>query len=114
MYPSLDSENSLIQNDANKIENVKIKNVKVIFWCKDRIFIRAINTSNPETTSKWQVKINRNKNLPKFEAVDVILVCSNFSNNVNQHDSRALYTFVPNKQFRQLFEMTQIVLKTIK
>ena len=50
-------------------------------------------------------KITKNKNgenVPRLEITEVVLVYCNILNNGYQQDSRASYTFVPNKQFGSL------------
>ena len=54
-------------------------------------------------------KINKNKNgdnVPHLEITDAILFHCNIVNNDYQHDSRVLYTFVPNKPFGQLLDVS--------
>ena len=54
-------------------------------------------------------KINKNKNgdnVPHLETTDAILFHCNIVNNDYQHDSRVLYTFVPNKPFGQLLDVS--------
>ena len=53
--------------------------------------------------------------MPHFEIVEKLLVHCNIVNNYYQQDSRALYTFVPNKSFGSLLEISpknEIFLKT--
>ena len=63
-------------------------------------------------------KINKDKNgenVPYLEITEVVLVHFNIVNNDYQHDSRVLYTFVPNKPFGSLLEISptnHIFLKT--
>ena len=63
-------------------------------------------------------KITKNKNgedVPNIEITEVVLVHCNIVNNDYQQDSRVLYTFVPNKPFGNLLEMSstnRIFLKT--
>ena len=40
--------------------------------------------------------------MPKLESLEVVSVHYNFFNNNYQQASKALFTFVPNKQFGQL------------
>ena len=40
--------------------------------------------------------------MPHLEIIEVVLVHYNIVNNDYQHDSKVLYTFVPNKSFGQL------------
>ena len=63
-------------------------------------------------------KITKNKNgenVPRLEITEVVLVHYNIVNNDYQQDSRLLYSFVPNKPFRSLLEISpanHIFLKT--
>ena len=64
-------------------------------------------------------KINKDKNgeniVPHFEITEVVLVHCDIVSNDYQQDSRVLYTFLPNKPFRSLFEnfsTNNIFLKT--
>ena len=53
--------------------------------------------------------------MPHFEIAEKLLVHCNIINNYYQQDSRVLYTFVPNKSFGSLLEISpkkQIFLKT--
>ena len=52
-----------------------------------------------------QNKVTKDKNavnVPHLEITEVVLVHCNIGNNDYQQDSRALYTFVPNKLFGSL------------
>ena len=54
-------------------------------------------------------KITKDKigeNVLHLEITEVVLVHYNIVNNDYQHDSRVLYTFVPNKQFGSLLEIS--------
>ena len=54
-------------------------------------------------------KITRNKNgenVPHLEVVELVLVHRNLVKNDYQQDSRILYTFVPNKTFGSLLEIS--------
>ena len=54
-------------------------------------------------------KITKNKNgedVPNIEITEVVLVHCNIVNNDYQQDSRVLYTFVPNKPFGSLLEIS--------
>ena len=63
-------------------------------------------------------KITKDKNgenLPHLEITEVVLVHCNMVNNDYQQDSRVLYTFVPNKSFGSLLDISpsnHIFLKT--
>ena len=66
------------------------------------------------TKNKW-AKDNDGENAPHLEIKEVILVHCNIVNNDYQQDSRVLYTFVLNKPFVSLLEISptnHIFLKT--
>ena len=46
------------------------------------------------------------ENVPHLEITEVVLIHCNIVNNDYQQDSRALYTFVPNKTFGQLLDIS--------
>ena len=46
------------------------------------------------------------QNLPHLEITEAVLVYFNIVNNSYQQDSRILYTFVPNKSFGQLLNIS--------
>ena len=54
-------------------------------------------------------KITKDKNgesVPNLEITEVVLMHNNIVNNDFQKDSRILYTFVPNKSFGQLLNIS--------
>ena len=66
----------------------------------------------PETmkllgSNKSQVNKDKNgKNLPNLEITEIVLVHYNTVNSDYQQDSRLLYTFIPNKLFGQLLDIS--------
>ena len=55
------------------------------------------------------------KNVPNLEITEVVLVHCNIVNNNYRENSRVLYTFIPNKSFGQLLDISPknfIFLKT--
>ena len=46
------------------------------------------------------------ENVPKLESVEFVLVHCNLVKNDYQHTSNVLFTFVPNKQFRELINIS--------
>ena len=46
------------------------------------------------------------ENVPKLESVELVLVHCNLVKNDDQHTSKDLFTFVPNKQFEQLINIS--------
>ena len=69
------------------------------------------------STKNKITKDKSNENEPHLEITEVVLVHCNVVNNDYQHDSRVLYTFVPNKLFSNLLEISpanHIFLKSIQ
>ena len=67
-------------------------------------------------STKHKITKNKNgENVPHLEITEVVLVHCNIVDNDYQQYSRVLYTFVPNKPFRSLLEISptnHIFLKT--
>ena len=58
-------------------------------------------------SSKSIVTKNKNsENVSRLEITEVVLIHCNIVNNDFQQDSRLLFTFVPNKSFGQLLEIS--------
>ena len=54
-------------------------------------------------------KINKDtngENVPNIEITELVLVHCSFVNNNYQQDSRVLYSFIPNKSFGQLLDIS--------
>ena len=67
------------------------------------------------STKNKITKDKNGENVPHLEITEVILVHCNMVNNDYQRDSRVLYTFVPNKSFGSLLDISpsnHIFLKT--
>ena len=67
------------------------------------------------STTNEITKDKNGENLPHLEITGVVLVHCNIVNNDYQQDSRVLHTFVPNKAFGSLLEISptnHIFLKT--
>ena len=54
------------------------------------------------------------EDVPKLEFVEVVLVHCNLVNNSSYQASKALFTFVPNKQFGQLITISPHSLRMLK
>ena len=59
-----------------------------------------------ESTSNTVDADKNSENVPRLENVEVVLVYCNFVNNSYQQSSRPLFTFVPNKQYGQLINIS--------
>ena len=67
------------------------------------------------STENKITKDKNGENVPHLEITEVVLVHCNIVNNDYQQDSKVLYTFVPNKPFGSLLEISptnHIFLKT--
>ena len=58
------------------------------------------------STKNKIIKDKNDENVPHLEINEVILVHCNIVNNDYQQDSRVLYTFVPNKPFGSLLQIS--------
>ena len=58
------------------------------------------------STNKVADKDKNSENVPKLETVEVVLVHCNLAKNDYQHPSKVLFSFVPNKQFGKLLNIS--------
>ena len=58
------------------------------------------------STENKITKDKNSENVPHLETTEVVLVYCNIVNNDYQQDSIVLYTFVPNKPFGSLLEIS--------
>ena len=97
------TENPLVQIYPNKIKN------RIVFKVKAGYKLELLT---PETMKllgsgkKDADKAKDGKNVPKLESVEFVLVYCNLIKNDYQHTSKVLFTFVPNKQFGQLINIS--------
>ena len=54
-----------------------------------------------------KTKNENDEKVPNLQIAKEVLVPHNIFNNDSQHDSRVFYTFVPNKSFGQLLDISQ-------
>ena len=105
-------EEPSVQIYVNKIEN------RITFKIKKRYSLELLTPEKMKLLGSTQNKITKDKNgenVPHLEFTEVVLVHFDIVNNVYQQDSKVLYTFVPNKQFGTLLEISptnNIFLKT--
>ena len=97
---------------VNKIEN------RITFKIKGGYSLELLTPETMKLLGSTKNKITKDKNgenVPHLEITEVVLVHCNIVNNDYQQDSRVLCTFVPNKPFGSLLEISltnHIVLKT--
>ena len=100
--------NTLTDNPSIKIYSNKIKN-RIVFKIKNGYKLELLT---PETmkllgsTKKIVDKDENSENVPKLKSVEVALVHCNLVKNDFQHASKVLFSFVPNKQFGQLLNIS--------
>ena len=100
-----------VQIYVNKIEN------RVILKIKNGYSLKLLTPETMKLLGNTENEITKDKdgeNVPHLEITEVILVHCNIANNDYQQDSRVLYTFVSNKPFGSLLEISpaNIFLKT--
>ena len=66
------------------------------------------------STESKITKDENGENVPHLQITEVVLVHCNIVNNDYQHDSRVLYTFVLNKSFGQLLDISPKSLLSLK
>ena len=107
-----DIDEPSVQIYVNKIEN------RITFKIKNGYSLELLTPETMKLLGSTKNKITKDKNgenVPHLEITEVILVHCNIVNNDNQQDSRVFYTFVPNKPFGSLLEISptnHIFLKT--
>ena len=108
-----DIDKPSVQIYVNKIEN------RVTFKIKDGYSLELLTPETMKLLGSTKNKITKDKNgenVPHLEITEVVLVHCNIVNNDYQQDSRVLYTFVPNKPFGSLLEISptnQVFFKNI-
>ena len=97
------TENPPVQIYPNKIKN------RIIFKIKTEYKLELLT---PETmkslgsTKKAVYKDKDGETVPKLESVEVVLVHCNLVKNDYQQTLKVLFSFVPNKQFGQLINIS--------
>ena len=92
-----------VQIYVNKIEN------RVTFKIKNGYSPELLTPETMKLLGRTENRITKDtngENVPHLEITEVVLVQSDIVNNDYQQDSRVLYTFVPNKPFGSLLEIS--------
>ena len=95
-----------IQIYINKIEN------RITYKIKQGYNLELLTKETIKLLGSTKNKITKDKNgqnVPHLEITEVVLVHCNMVNNDYQQDSRVLYTFVPNKSFGSLLDISPMV-----
>ena len=105
-------DNPSIRIYINKIEN------RITFKIKNGYYLELLTPETMKLLGSAENKITKDKNgenVPHLEIVELVLVHCNLVNDDYQQDSRILFTFVPNKAFGNLLEISptnHVFLKT--
>ena len=106
----------MTENAPTQIYPNKIKN-RIVFKIQTGYKLELLTTKTMrllESTKKDADKDKDGKNVPKLESAEVVLVHYNLVKNDYQHTSKVLFTFVPNKQFGQLINISPHSLMMMK
>ena len=96
-------DNPSIKIHVNKIEN------RVTFKIKNEYYLELLTSETVKLLGSTESKITKDKNgenVPHLDIVELVLIHGNLVNNNCQQNSRILYTFVPNKTFGSLLEIS--------
>ena len=97
------TENPQIQIYTNKIEK------RIVFKLKTGYKLELLTSETMKLLRSTNKVVDKNKNgenVPKLESVEVVLVHCNLVKNDYQHASKVLFSFVPNKKFGQLLNIS--------
>ena len=105
-------DNPSIRLYVNKIQN------RITFKINNGYYLELLTPETIKLLGSSESKITKDKsgeNVPHLEIAELVLVHCNLVNNDYQQESRILYTFVPNKTFGSLLEISprnHVFLKT--
>ena len=97
------NDNPSIRIYVNRIKN------RITFKIKTGYYLELLTLEKMRLLGGNKSKITKDKNgenVLHLEITKVVLVHCNTVNNDYQHDSRILYTFIPNKSFDQLLDIS--------
>ena len=110
-HETITDENSPIKIYVNKITN------RVVFKIKTGYKLQLLSQETMELLGSTKKEITKNEDaklVPRLEIADVNLMHCNLVSNNYQPVSKALITFVPDKQFRQLITIESKSLTMLK
>ena len=97
------TDNPSIRIYVNKIE------YRITFKIKTGYYLNILTSETMKLLGSTKSKITKDKNgenVPHLEITKVVLIHCNIVNNNCLEDSRVLHTFVPNKSFGQLLNIS--------
>ena len=99
---------TLAKNPPIQIYSNNIKN-RIVFKIKTGCKLELLTPETMKLLGNTKKDVDKDKdgeNVPKLESVEVVLVHCNLVKNDYQHTSKVLFSFVPNKQFGQLINIS--------
>ena len=111
----------ILKKHGEKTVNLSIKiyinntENRITFKIKTGYYLELLTLETmklPGSTKTKITKYENSENVPNLEITEVVLVHYNFFNDYYQRNSRVLDTFVPNKPFGQLLDVSPKNLKT--
>ena len=97
------TESPPVQIYPNEIKN------RIVFKIKTGYKLELLSSEMMKLLGSTKKDVDQDKDgedVPKLESVEVVLVHCNVVNNNYQQVSKVLFTFVPNKQFGQLINIS--------
>ena len=97
-----------IVNPSTRIYTNKIEN-RITFKIKTGYYLELLTPETVKLLGSTKSKIAKDKNgenVPYLQITEVLLIHCNVVNNSYQQNSRVLYTFVLNKSFGQLLDIS--------
>ena len=97
------TENPPVQIYPNKIKS------RIVFKIKTGYKLELLSSETMKLLGSTKKDVDQDKDgkdVPKLESVEVVLVHCNLVNNNYQQTSKVWFTFVPNKQFGQLINIS--------
>ena len=97
------AENPPVQIYPNKIKN------RIVFKVKTGYKLELLSPETMKLLGSTKKDVDQDKDgedVPKLESVEVVLVHCNLVKNDYQHTSNILFSFVPNKHFAQLINIS--------
>ena len=98
----------IINKHETLSENPPVQN-RIVFNIKMRYKLELLTPETMKLLESGKKDVDKYKdgeNVPKLESVEVVLVHCNLVKNDYQHTSKVLFSFVPNKQFGQLINIS--------
>ena len=80
---------------------------RITFKIKTEYYLELLTPEGIKLLGSTKSKITKNvESVPNLEITEVVLIHCNIVNNNYQRNSRVLYTFVPNKSFGHLLDIS--------